>query len=72
MQIGEEDGQFLETLVDSTEPSEELLLTIMQRSMTSLSISSVFKGLEFRSRYGINFLSESAFDFKKSYFWAQK
>ena len=28
IQIGEEDGQFLETLVDSTEPSEELLLTI--------------------------------------------
>ena len=36
--------------------------------MTSFSISFVFKGREFRSCYRVNFLSESAFDFEKSYF----
>ena len=45
----------------------------MQQSMTSFSISFVFKGREFRSCDWINFLSESAIDWKKkSYFWAQK
>ena len=72
IQIGEEEGQFLEALVDSFYPSEELLLVIMQQSMTSFSTSFVFKGREIRSCYGINFLSESATDFRKSYFWAQK
>ena len=47
-------------------------LTIMQQSMTTFSISFVFKGRESRSCYGINFLSQSAIDFKKSFFWAQK
>ena len=40
--------------------------------MTTFSISFVFKGREFRSCYGINFLSESAIDFKKSYFSVSK
>ena len=39
----------------------------MQQSMTTFSISFVFKGRESRSRYGINFLSQSAIDF-----WALK
>ena len=43
-------------------------MIIERQSMTSFSISSVFKGREFRSCYGINFLSESAIDFEKSYF----
>ena len=37
----------------------------MQQSMTTFSISFVFKGLESRSCYGINFPSQSAIDFKK-------
>ena len=37
----------------------------MQQSMTSFSISFVFKGREFRLCDWINFLSESAIDWKK-------
>ena len=48
-------------------------LTIMQQSMTTFSVSFVFKGRESRSCYGINFLSQSAIDLKKSFiFWALK
>ena len=45
----------------------------MQQSMRSFSISFVFKGREFRLCDWINFLSESAIDWKKkSFLWAQK
>ena len=44
----------------------------MQQSMTSFSISFVFKGREFRSCDWINFLSECAIDWKKNRFFEPK
>ena len=41
----------------------------MQQSMTTFSISFVFKGRESRSCYGVNFPSQSAIVFKKSFFF---
>ena len=52
--------------------SHWLPLTIMQQSMTTFSISFVFKGRESLSCYEINFLSQSAIDFKKSFFFEPK